>query len=557
MKELLNRLFRSPFLAFEIIGVTFLITLLSLAMPLYVIQILNRFITYGFHGTLVTLTVGMCIALVLQVCFKIIRNQMGRAVNQTPNDELSKQVLALITQTKPDILSTVPVSVFHETLNQIRTITKTYNTQTLNAVLDAPFSILLLGVVYLLSPMLAAIACLGIGLALGFNWITHIRSLQSSRQLAAVNMEHQKLNLSLLKEIETLKAFCAIPFLEKRRNSQLSGISTLQSKLANLRELTHIITSNGSVLTSVFVYAAGAVLVVKGELTIGALIGANILFTKAFGSSTRFIQALINLGAAKQAFQSISRVSALPKESSGGAALDTFQGKIEFQDLGFAYPDSPSPLFESVNMSLAPGEVLAITGDNGTGKTTLMKLLAGLQPPKRGQILADGLNISQIDPGWWRNQITYMPQEPGFIPATLKENIMLANPVLTDERLNDILRLSDLRSFIDTSPHGLETRIADNEKALPLGIRQRLALARALAVQGKLVLFDDPTAGMDTTGKQAVYRVLNRLAGVGCTIVVCTADPKILKGTTKILDLNQKPVPRIITGQGSVAQRRA
>ncbi|MDD9300918.1 MAG: ATP-binding cassette domain-containing protein [Desulfobacter sp.] len=139
-----------------------------------------------------------------------------------------------------------------------------------------------------------------------------------------------------------------------------------------------------------------------------------------------------------------------------------------------------------------------------------------------------------------------MPQEPDFILGSLRENILLSNPDLSNERFNEIIRLADLRPFLDRTPQGLDRQIAENGRDLPQGIRQRISLARALAGQGQLVILDEPTDGLDAQGVQAVYQTMNYLAESKKTIVVLTNDPKILKGGEMVLNLNKKPVPVLI-----------
>ena len=122
-------------------------------------------------------------------------------------------------------------------------------------------------------------------------------------------------------------------------------------------------------------------------------------------------------------------------EPSTGTALKVYNGKLECHDLGFAYPNSPTPVFESLNLTLEPGTVLGVIGDNGAGKTTLAKLLVCLLDPRRGTIMADGVNLQQLAPDWWRHQVIYMPQEPEFISGTLRDNILLLNPELEDAKV--------------------------------------------------------------------------------------------------------------------------
>ena len=113
-----------------------------------------------------------------------------------------------------------------------------------------------------------------------------------------------------------------------------------------------------------------------------------------------------------------------------------YEGRVSFQDLAFAYPDNQTPIFESLKVDLEPGAVLIVAGGNGTGKTTLSRLVVGLIEPTRGRILVDGLELQQVAPEWWRMQVSYLPQEPSFLNATISENLKIANPQADDAAVN-------------------------------------------------------------------------------------------------------------------------
>ena len=190
---------------------------------------------------------------------------------------------------------------------------------------------------------------------------------------------------------------------------------------------------------------------------------------------------------------------------------------------------------------------MVLTGRNGTGKTTLSRLMAGLLEPTRGQILIDGVDLRQVVLSWWRRQILYLPQEPTFLDGTIRDNLMCVNPDLDEDGLNRVVREADLGRFIDESPQGLETELVENGRTLAVGVRRRLALARALATDGMLAVFDDPTEGLDEEGRAAVYTAMRTLSSRGRTMIVATNDSHIMRGARLVLDLNAKPIPRLLS----------
>lgn len=545
MIELFRRFLIRPVLALEILIATFFIALLALAMPMYVIQILNRYVSYGFHGTLITLTTGMMLAILLQFGFRVIRTKMAGAINERPNDELSSEVLSIISHAKAEPLEQLTKPKVQESLNHVQTIQTSYDAQTLNSIIDAPFSLVFIGAIYLLSPALAGVSMIGILIGLFLGWLSIRKSSSSAEQMLTESAAHRNLSFSAVNAHDTVRVFNGITYLQQIWSKQINAISRLRKKTSDTKELSQTFTLSGSSLTSVMLYATGAVIVVQGDLTVGALIGANILSGRAYQSVTKLVQAYFQIRKAKGAFTELSLLKKLPLEPGTGSALREYQGRLDFHDVGFAYPGSVNPVFEALTLSLKPGQALVVQGKNGTGKTTLAKLLVGLIEPRRGNIMCDSVNLQQLAAPWWRRQLVYMPQEPTFINASIRDNILLLNPALEDAALNAILRAVDLKAFLDITPQGLDEMITDNGKTLPLGIRRRISLARGMVTNGQLVILDEPTDAMDENGVQCIYRIMNELLKAKKTLVVFSNDPKILKGASLVLDLNVKPEPEL------------
>lgn len=545
MNELFRRLFRSKRLAAEILVASLFVNVLFLATPIYVIQILSRYIGYGFDGTLYTLTAGMLIALVLGLAFSIIRTRMCSAVSAEPDRQLQVAVLESLSSIKAAALDRIPHAKIQEVVNSPQTVHAAYDSSRIASVLDMPFFILYILAVFLLSPLLALITLLAIGTTILAGRMNMARSRKNDSDLREETVRHRGGVNSAIQGAETVRAFSGGGFLQSIWDKQIERIMLLRERMALQKSWSLSLVQGLNSLLKISVYAFGAKQVVMGDLTVGALIGASILSAKAMQISSAFMQTILLMGKADDAMKMIGDFVSLPRETHSGTGMKAYSGRLEFKDVAIAFPGASGPLFESLSFVVEPGTVVGIVGANGAGKTTLVKMVAGLLEPGRGQILADGVDLRQLAPEWWRKQVMYLPQEPTFLNASVKENITLLNPDIADSELNEIIRMADLRKFLDTTATGLETVLSDGGRNLPLGIRKRMAFARALVGQGRIAIFDEPTEGLDVEGSDAIFQVMNTLAKKGVTLIVVSRDPNIMKGFGVVFDLNVKPVPKI------------
>ncbi len=545
MRELIRRLTKYPLLFTEILIATFFIALLNLASPLYVINILNRYVSYGFDGTLMTLTTGMLIAVALQFAFRVVRTKMLGPVSASPDAQLSEDALNALTHIRFGALSRINKAHLHETVGGLQQVQTAYEANNLTAVLDAPFALLYIAACYFLNPVLAFIGLGGMGCALLAGILALLRNRKDTENLRKAITDHRGLIISTVNSGDTVRAFEGCHLLARLWRRQIKMITDLRLKLALKKEQSQSFTQTVSLLMTVALYATGAVLAVNGKLTVGALIGANILASRAYQNVVRLVQTAYLLHRANAAQEKLKALMRLPKEKSDGLTPKRYLGGLQINDLAFSYQGSTGPLFESVTLDLKPGSILAVIGRNGTGKTTLARLIVGLLQPVRGEILADSINLRQLSPSWWRCQLIYFPQEPTFLNTTIRENLCLVNPEIDAEALNQIIGQADLNSYFDRTPQGLDTVLADGGRNLSLGIRRRLALARALITGGTLAIMDEPTEGLDAFGQKAVYQAMNTIARNGGTIIAFSHDERIIQGAHQVMDLNKKPVPDI------------
>jgi ATP-binding cassette subfamily C protein LapB len=548
MKELLARLMARPLVAVELLIASLIANLLALASPIFVMQVINRYVSYGVDATLATLTGGMVLALAFDFAFRQVRFRLAGAVNGPYNKAFARGIFQVLAGARTQGIERLPPGLRREVAAGADTVEATYGPTTVVTLLDAPFALLYLGVLFLLSPLLALVAGGFMAAAVLLATLTLATLRRPAKELVLVSGRRNGLIATVAAAGDTLRGFNLGPHLKELWDKETANFLALRRLIARREGLVQTLTMTAQGLLGVLIIATGAVLVVRGDMTVGALIGANLLAAKALGPLIALARLGESFAKARQAADMAIEFGKLPLERTDGTTLKEYRGHLEFRDLAYVAPGAKAPLFESLSLRLEPGNLLMVTGGNGTGKTTLARLLMGILEPARGQILADGVDLAQVQPEWWRRQVAYLPQEPRFLNGPLRDNLLAVNPDLDAAGLSQLIERAGLRDFIDRSPNGLMTEISGNGDNLALGIRRRLALARALAHDGMLVVIDEPAEGLDRDGVQKVNQALVDAARRGRTILVLSHDPSTVRGATWIVDLNAKPQPRVNAG---------
>jgi len=554
MRELLARLMASPRAAIELIVSSLFANLLALASSLFVMQVLNRYVAHGVNSTLATLVGGVLIAIILEFAFRQARMKIARSVSVIPDEYAAFKGFSILTRAKTSDMEKIPPETRREMINGMQAVETAYNASNITTVLDVPFSIIFVGVLYILQPLIALIVvCFIVGV-----FLLGIYGARSMRNQTSESQEAGGAGSGLIstatREADTIRAFNGGTFLRRAWRHHQGRIQGLRRDMTARQGVIQTVTQSANGLMSVAVIGIGALLVVAGEMDVGLMIGANILASRALQPISKFSQLSGSFAKAREALSNFEQLNEIPLEAEQGSAITDYRGAIEFRDAAFSYEGSNAPLFESLNLKLDAGSVLVITGGNGTGKTTFARLLMGLLEPSRGQVLVDGLDLQQVAPEWWRRQVLYLPQEPTLLNATIEENLRINNPDMEAESIHHAIDAAGLRRFLDESPHGLATQVADNGWRLSEGIRRRMALARALTSEANIAVIDEPTESLDAEGCAAVHAVLGDLARRGRTIIIMSHDPNVVKGAHTVLDLNVKPIPEVRRFDGGAPQ---
>jgi ATP-binding cassette subfamily B protein len=281
-----------------------------------------------------------------------------------------------------------------------------------------------------------------------------------------------------------------------------------------------------------------APLAFESKISAGALIASLLLVWRVLGPLQVMFTNLSRIERVRSAAQQFDTLMLLkgerlaPEARAGGRSL---QGKIEFSRVSFRYSMQADPALIGVSVDIEPGGSIAVTGQNGGGKSTFLKLLLGMYVPQAGTIRIDGVDIRQIDPVNLRRLVGYVPQDLQFFRATIAQNLRFAQPDATDDELKDALELAGAWNQVSQLPRGLDYRIGDGaSEQIPASLRQKMALARAYLTRAPILLFDEPGAGLDGESDACFTATLQALKGKR-TVIFISHRPSHMKIADTVL----------------------
>ena len=398
MGELLRRLRERPNLMAEVLAASLFANILALASPLFTIQVLNRYVSHGVDATLATLASGVLIAIVLEFGFRQARLKLARGLSAGKDRDLSTGAFGVLTTAETSALMRIPAGERRELLRGLDMVETAYSPANITSVIDVPFALLFAVALFLLSPALAGVLTVFL-IGIFLFGVAAQRSLRGPAQtLAGLSGETAGLLNNANTAGETVRVFAGRGLMVSAWNELAGRTRSLRAEIARRQATVQSITQSAQATMSVFIYSVGAYLVVRGQLDVGLLIGANILAARALGPVVKFAQMGETFAKAEAALVKVREFARLPVEPDKGTKLSSFNGQLELRDVGFSYPGATIALFEGLNFKLAPGGILVVTGKNGSGKSTLAKIAVGVFRPEHGQVLADGIELNQLDP---------------------------------------------------------------------------------------------------------------------------------------------------------------
>lgn len=514
------------------------INALLLVSPLYMLQVFDRVLTSRSSETLLVLTLGAILALMVMAALETIRSRLF--VNA------SAGVDALLSRTVFDQVVLRSASAGAEPAGHLRDVQQLRQFLTGNAMIgffDLPWLPLFLLVIWFMHPLLAAVACVGVlalvGLAIWDERATRDRLLAANRKHGeAVRYADQ-----VLRNGEIVNALGMHHAAARRWRLRGDEALELQGEASERAGTVSALTKFLRVLLQVIMLGTGAYLVLEQHLSSGLMMAATILLSKVTAPAELVIANWRQFIEARAAWGRLDQLLSASGQEKDQVSLPEPTGALLVEKVTLVLaPDQP-PILKDVSFSLSAGESLGVIGPSAAGKSSLARVLLGVWPLASGVVRLDGADMAQWPKADLGPHLGYLPQDIELFSGTVGQNIARLGEAEADsEAIIAAAQMAGAHEMILKLPKGYDTEIGVGGAVLSGGQRQRIGLARALFGSPKLVVLDEPNAHLDRDGEQALVDAINKLKANRVTTIVITHKPALLAGADKLLFLRSGEV---------------
>lgn len=510
--------FRKEFLVVGILS--FLSNLLMLAPTIYMLQLFDRVLVSRSELTLLAVSLITLFLFGVMACSEWLRSRVLVRAGMQFDELLSTRVFNASFEARLGQSSAPPSRAFGD----LMLIRQFMTGNGIFAILDAPWAPIYIAVTFLLHPWLGMLALVFAVIQAALAWFGHRRTVAPAEEAMKANAETASYLQSKLRNAEVLESMGMISNLKNRWNTRHEA-STLTNTAS--QALTNRITSWSKFIRysqQSLSLGAGALLVIDGQLSPGAMIAANVLMGRALAPIDQLVSTWKGFAACKSAFTRLDALLAEHPVRDLALKRVAPTGAIAIRNVFAGAAGRAGPILNDVSLTVPAGAVLAVLGPSGSGKSTLARVMVGIWPGVKGDVHLDGLPINswnRVDLG---PHIGYLPQDVELFQGTIAENIARLGEV-DSGLVIDAARSSGMHEMILRYPKGYDTPIGEAGNLLSGGQRQRIGLARAIYGNPALIVLDEPNANLDDAGEAALLNTVRQLKAKGKTIILITHRP--------------------------------
>lgn len=524
----------------EVLLASLALQLFALITPLFFQVVMDKVLANRGLSTLDVISVGLLGVMLFESALSALRGYLLAHTASRLDVELGSRLFRHLIALPLAYFQSRRVGDSIARARELENIRAFLTGSTLTLLLDILFSLAFFGVMLFYSGWLTLLVLASIPayflISLGITPMLRRRLERSFER----NAETQALLVETVSGIDTVKAMAVEPQFTRRWDERLAAYVAASFRAQNLANLAGESVSLVGKLVTVGTLWLGARLVIEGQLSVGQLIAFNML-------AGRIGQPIMRLAQSWTQFQqtgvSMERLGDILNTAPEGSRADrtvlpSLQGMVAFQQVHFRYRPENADILHGIDLTIAPGEMVGIVGPSGSGKSTLTRLVQRLYSPTQGRVLVDGVDLANVDVASLRAQIGVVLQENLLFRRSIRDNIALAAPNASMERVLQAAAMAGAHDFINALPQGYDTLVEEHGTSLSGGQRQRLAIARALIGDPRILIFDEATSALDYESERVIHDNM-RAIRQGRTVIVIAHRLSAVREADRIVVMDQ------------------
>ncbi len=538
--------FWNPIISFwdryaEVLLCALFINVLALAIPLYTLNIYDRVVVNFVEDTLIVLTMGVITAIIFDFIFKTLRTHIVERIAIEISSEYDTKLMERMLNIK-DVDFHLTTGEKSNLFRELQGIKDFYSSRMVPTLVDIPFFILFTLVIYMIAPALALVPVVAAALIFIINFIAQALISKYTAQSFTSMQNKSAYLVEMLSGLSTINTLGA----NGHRLLKWKQITRNAAKANSYNNMISATISNLSVLITqiaqVCIIFFGAYLINTGDLTVGGLVACTIIYGRSVAPIVTMASVLSRLKQSNDVLKTIDKIFQLPHEDFAPDTLKgqkgPFNGDIDIKDLIYQYPGQSRPALYKINMKINAGEHIGLLGKTGAGKSTLSQVITGLITPNEGNIHLDSYSYHAIASTELRRSIGYVPQEAFFFNGSLLDNITMGSKHINKNDLERAIHMSGLDLVIKQTSEGLDMNVGEGGKRLSGGQKQAVALARTFARNPNILVFDEPTTGMDNALEERIKHTIQEFTK-NKTFIMVTHRTTLLPLVSRLVLLDQ------------------
>jgi PrtD family type I secretion system ABC transporter len=504
---------RSAFIGIGILS--FLINILMLTGPLFMLQVYDRVMTSGSLSTLLALAMLTAVLYAMTGFFDLVRTRIVSRVSVEIDQRLSDRIFK----------ASLRRSLFKQgasisALRDLDTVRQFASGPAPMIFFDAPWTPIYLLVIFMVHWVLGLAALAGAALILVLTLLSERTAREPLAEANKSAMKSLDMADSAQRNVEALAAMGMIEAYRKRWQNASSEALAWQINAADRIGSMASFGKAVRLLLQSMMLAIGAALAISGDISSGSIIAGTIIFGRALAPVEQGVGQWKSFVKARESFAKLRMLLKEEPEPPLRTALPAPRGLLEVAQLRVAAPDTRKLILANLNFTVKPGELCAVIGPSASGKSTLARTLVGLWPPFSGSISIDGAELQQWNPEALGRYIGYLPQDVELFSGTVRENISRFRDDAVDDAVIEAARMAHAHEMILALPQGYDTQLGSFGTYLSAGQRQRIGLARALFGNPVFLVLDEPNANLDRLGDEALTSALAGMKKRGQAVVL-------------------------------------